>query len=198
MKNWIQEGEALTLPAPYDVVSGAGAQIGAIFGVAGYDALSGADVVLHRCGVFDLAKVSAQAWVVGDTIWWDNSAKKATNVKTQSNLRIGKAVAAAANPTSTGRVVLAPDSDAPRIVYGQATTATASDTIVTGLSLLVGVVAQFDSDVVADPEFLSSSIGDQAGTPAAGSFLLKTWKTAAGPVAATTFAKKVNWVAFGY
>ncbi|MBM3655233.1 MAG: DUF2190 family protein, partial [Alphaproteobacteria bacterium] len=152
--NAIQEGEVITLAAPYDVVSGAGAQVGAIFGVAQITALSGVDVPLQRCGVWELAKVSAQAWSVGDTVWWDNSAKKATNVKTMSNLRIGKCVEAAANPTSTGKLVLTPDSDAPRIVWGQATTVAASDTIATGLSLLVGVVAQFDSDIVADPEFL--------------------------------------------
>ncbi len=46
----------------------------------------------------------------------------------------------------------------------------------------------------------SASIGDQAGAPAAGSILLKTWKpTATGdatPIAATTFGKKVNWWAY--
>jgi hypothetical protein len=49
---------------------------------------------------------------------------------------------------------------------------------------------------------VSASIGDQAGTPAAGSFLLKTWKNTGGtdptPAAASTFSKKVNWIAYGY
>lgn len=89
-----------------------------------------------------------------------------------------------------------------RTVFGQATTATASDTIATGLEKLVGVVACFNDDLADDPEWVSASIGDQAGAPAAGSFLLKTWKNTGGtdptPVAATTFTKKVNWVAFGY
>jgi len=41
-------------------------------------------------------------------------------------------------------------------------------------------------------------VGDQAGAPAAGSILLKTWKTLGGtPAAATTFSKKVNWIAVG-
>lgn len=87
------------------------------------------------------------------------------------------------------------------IVAGQSTTVAASDTIVTGLSLLVGVVATLDSDPVDDPFMVTASIGDQAGTPAAGSFLLKTWKNTGGtdptPAAATTFSKKVNWWAFG-
>lgn len=88
-----------------------------------------------------------------------------------------------------------------RMVRGQATTVTASDTIVTGLTTVVAVVASLDSDPVDDPFMVTASIGDQAGTPAAGSFLLKTWKNTGGtdptPAAATTFGKKVNWVAYG-
>jgi hypothetical protein len=48
---------------------------------------------------------------------------------------------------------------------------------------------------------VSASIGDQAGSPASGSFLLKTWKNTGGtdptPAVATTFSKKVNWIAIG-
>jgi hypothetical protein len=84
---------------------------------------------------------------------------------------------------------------------GQATTVAAVDTIVTGLTTVVSVTATLDSDPVDDPEWVSASIGDQAGTPAAGSFLLKTWKNTSGsdptPLAATTFSKKVNWIAIG-
>jgi predicted RecA/RadA family phage recombinase len=105
MKNFVQPGDAVTVAAPYDVLSGAGALKGSIFGVAAYDALSGADVVLHCEGVFDLAKVSAQAWAVGDKIYWDNSAKLATTVSAGNTL-IGNATEVAANPTSTGKVRL--------------------------------------------------------------------------------------------
>ena len=44
MRNYIQPGHAITLAAPYDVVSGAGLLVGSIFGVASHDALSGAEV----------------------------------------------------------------------------------------------------------------------------------------------------------
>lgn len=84
---------------------------------------------------------------------------------------------------------------------GQATTVTASDTIVTGLALVVGVVVSLNDDPSDDPFLVTATIGDQAGTPAAGSFILKTWKNTGGtdptPLAATTFSKKVNWWAFG-
>lgn len=80
---------------------------------------------------------------------------------------------------------------------GVKTTVAAVDTIVTGLAgPLLGVVVTMNDDAVADPEFLTASLGDQAGTPASGSFLLKGWKTAAAPAAATTFGKKVSWFAW--
>lgn len=105
MKNVIQAGENLTLPAPADVLSGAGVLVGTIFGVAQGNALSGADVVLVRRGVFELPKTSAQAWTVGVKIYWDNTAKAATTTAA-SNPVIGAAVAVAANPSATGLVLL--------------------------------------------------------------------------------------------
>lgn len=86
------------------------------------------------------------------------------------------------------------------VARGQFTTVTASDTLVTGLTGVALVVATLDSDPVAGCQSVTASIGDQAGAPAAGSVLIKTWKaTAAGDTAlipATTFGKKVNWIAY--
>jgi len=86
-------------------------------------------------------------------------------------------------------------------VMGQHTSVAASDTVVTGLAQVFGVVACLDADPVDDPFMVTASIGDQAGTPAAGSIYLKTWKNTGGtdptPAAATTFSKKINWMAWG-
>lgn len=86
-------------------------------------------------------------------------------------------------------------------VAGQQLTVAAVDTVVTGLTTVVSVVASLDSDPIDNPEWVSASIGDQAGSPAAGSILIKTWQNTSGtdptPVAATTFSKKVNWIAVG-
>lgn len=88
-----------------------------------------------------------------------------------------------------------------KIARGQQTTASASDTVVTGLATVVAVVASFDTDPADANLYVSASIGDQAGSPAAGSIYIKTWKTNDGadptPVAATAFSKKVNWIAVG-
>jgi hypothetical protein len=92
-------------------------------------------------------------------------------------------------------------SSAARSARGQATTVTAVDTIVTGLATVTAVTASLDSDPSDDPFMVSASIGDQAGSPAAGSIYIKTWKNTGGtdptPLAASTFAKKVNWHASG-
>lgn len=88
-----------------------------------------------------------------------------------------------------------------KFARGQLTTVTAADTVVTGLSTVVAVVACLESDPVDDPFMCSAQIGDQAGAPAAGSIVIKTWKNTGGtdptPAAATTFSKKVNWIAIG-
>jgi predicted RecA/RadA family phage recombinase len=105
MQNFVQEGEVLTLVAPYDVVSGAGMKVGSIFAVASGAAAGGAAVEGVTCGVFDLPKVAAQAWTLGAKVHWDDTAKLATTTATGNTL-IGVAVADAANPSSVGRVRL--------------------------------------------------------------------------------------------
>ena len=86
MRNYIQPGHAITLLAPYDVVSGAGLLVGSIFGVASGDALSGAEIETQLIGVVDLAKVASQAWTAGAKVYWDNTAKRVTNVASGNTL----------------------------------------------------------------------------------------------------------------
>lgn len=99
MKNYVQNGVNLTLPAPADVASGAGVLVGAIFGVAATTALSGEDVDIVTGGVFNLPKVSALAIAVGDKVYWDDTAKL-VNKTASGNTLIGVAVSAAANPSA--------------------------------------------------------------------------------------------------
>lgn len=105
MKNYIQDGDTVTVTAPYALASGAGCLVGTLFGVAANAAASGADAEILTEGVFELPKVSAQAWAQGAAIYWDNTAKNCTTVTT-SNTLIGKALVAAANPSDTGIVRL--------------------------------------------------------------------------------------------
>jgi predicted RecA/RadA family phage recombinase len=107
MKNFIQPGEVVGVTAPAAVASGAGVLVGSLFGLATTDAASGAPVEIATRGVFDMAKVSAQAWTVGARIYWDDSTKLATTTAASgANKLIGVALRAADNPSATGRVLL--------------------------------------------------------------------------------------------
>lgn len=105
MKNYIQPGDAVDIVAPANVTSGQGLLVGDMFGVCGASALSGEDVALHRCGVYELPKLEAQAWTVGQKVYWDDTNARLTSVASGNKL-VGCAVLAAANPSTTGRVVL--------------------------------------------------------------------------------------------
>lgn len=91
-----------------------------------------------------------------------------------------------------------------KIARGQHVQAAAADTIVTGLATVVSVVAQFDSAPTVKQFMVSSSIGDQAGSPAAGSIIISTFKPTNNtndvtPIPATDFTDnlKINWIAIG-
>jgi len=112
--NFIQTGNTITLAAPYAVSSGNGLLVGSIFGVASSDVANGADVEATVTGVFVLAKTSAQAWSQGDKVYWDDTAKECTAVAA-GNVLIGVAVSDAADPSSTGRVLIGnhPETELP-------------------------------------------------------------------------------------
>jgi len=105
MKNFVQEGNVLTLPAPYDVASGGGFQVGALFAIATTDAASGTPVEGSMKGVFTLPKTSAQAWAVGVRVYWDDTNKRCDSDSTKGGL-IGVATAVSANPSTVGYVRL--------------------------------------------------------------------------------------------
>ena len=106
MRNFIQPGGVLTAVAPAGgVVSGDFVLIGALFGIASTSAAEGEQFELANEGVYELPKVSAQAWTMGALVYWDSTAKNATTTAS-TNTKIGVAVADAANPSATGRVLL--------------------------------------------------------------------------------------------
>lgn len=87
-----------------------------------------------------------------------------------------------------------------RIARGVAAV-TGTATVATSLTTVVAVIATAQDDLDGDAlAGVSATIGDQAGTPAAGSVILKCWKvTADGDVTfiAANAAKNVNWIAIG-
>lgn len=105
MKNYVQKGDTLTIPAPETVLSGEPVIAGEIVGIASGDAASGAAVDVATVGVFELPKVAANAFTLGASVYWDADEKLATSTATE-NTRLGAAVAAAASSTATVTVRL--------------------------------------------------------------------------------------------
>jgi len=199
MKNFVQNGDTIVVAAPEAADSGEFLISGGIHGVAAAAADNAADVPLVRRGVFTLPKESGTAWSQGDRLFWNTSTKCFTKDVTDRPIA-AVAAEAAASADTTGNVLLGGEGGL-RYVGGQITNATASDTVVTGLATVVACGAGLDDNPGDDPMLANASKGDQAGTPAAGSILVKTWKNTGGtdptPAAATTFSKKVNWWAIG-
>lgn len=105
MKNYIQPGDSITVPAPSDVKSGDLVVVGDLFGVAQFSAASGDPVEISTKGVFGLPKVSAQAWAVGAKVYYVAADKNISTTAT-GNTFIGHATEAAANPSEFGAVRL--------------------------------------------------------------------------------------------
>lgn len=89
-----------------------------------------------------------------------------------------------------------------QVRQGLSTLTAATLTVVTGLGEVLAVIANLDGDPIDTMMSAMATIGDQAGTPAKGSIILKAWKWTDGDathIAATTpFTPKVAWVAWGF
>lgn len=106
MKNKVQEGDVITVVAPYNVTSGDGVQVGAaIFGVACHDAVSGAPLELSLEGVYDIKTLSTDTPAQGAILYWDNTAKQLTTTAS-TNIKAGVAtVAKVAGTTVTTALI---------------------------------------------------------------------------------------------
>ena len=147
--NYIQPGENIDLTAPTGgVTSGVGVLVARLFTVALTTAVATAAFVGRRVGLWKLAKTSAQAWVVGDRIYWDNTNKVADNTLTAGARFIGFATAAASNPSTTGYVLLVPGFASWMVGQGEAVPAAASKATAGAVTLTAAEV--IGGIVVAD------------------------------------------------
>ncbi|MFN3656824.1 MAG: capsid cement protein [Pseudolabrys sp.] len=215
MKNNVQEHDRTV-----DVVTPSGGMtagvfylVGALYGVAALTTLEGETNVLHRDGIFTLPKTTTEAWTQGQQMFWNNGTGKFTTTAA-GNKPVGIAAVAAGADDVEGSVILdeVPSGIANaiagvgagyKIARGVHQQAAASDTVVTGLANVVACGVTFRDGPTVKQLFASASIGDQAGAPAAGSILLKTFKPTAvdnvTPTAATDFTDNLslNWWAIG-
>lgn len=105
MKNFVQPGENLTIPAPVAYASGDVVIVGEIVGIAAGDALEDEMVDVATRGVFRLDKVAADAFAVGDAVYFDAATKLVTSTATD-NAKIGVAVKVAVDGSSVVEVKL--------------------------------------------------------------------------------------------
>lgn len=107
MKNFVQMGDVVSVPAPYNVSAGAGCLVGSLFGIAVTTALATATVEIATKGVFDVLKAGSQAWAIGARVYWDDSAKNFTTTASTNKL-VGVAMLAVGGSAgeTTGRVLL--------------------------------------------------------------------------------------------
>lgn len=104
MKNYIQNGDMITVTAPVGgVTSGQGLLVGSMFGVIATTAPEGEAVEIATTGVFDLPKDAATVIDQGDHVAWDDTPKAQPGVGLYP---VGIAVTAAGNGTTTVRVRL--------------------------------------------------------------------------------------------
>lgn len=207
MKNFLQDGEIVEVPAPADVASGDFVVVGALFGVAQVAALSGVNVPIVREGIFTLPKATGTAWTKGDPLYWDSSAKKFTKTAA-GNAPLGVAGADAASGDTTGAVsieavqegvgsnpVTAP-SGSVKVVSGEVALDGSNPTpVATGLSTITAVV-------ITQKKATAPGVGTSVFTydTTAGTLNIYAWKPTSNSdptLIASTGTETVSYVAFG-
>ena len=105
MRNYIQKGENLTIPAPTAVASGDVLVIGDLHGIVAGDAAEDEPCDLVVVGVFSIPKVGANSFGIGDKVYWDATNKLATSTATD-NTRLGTCVKVAVSGSAAVEVKL--------------------------------------------------------------------------------------------
>ena len=101
MRNFVQPGENLTIPAPEAVASGDVVIVGEIVGVAVHAAEAGDDVSITTEGV--IALPSGDAFTLGAKVYWD-AANALCKTTASGNTEIGVAVGATTGASGTVNV----------------------------------------------------------------------------------------------
>jgi len=106
MKNYVQPGNTLTVPAPSGgVTAGQPVAIGSLRGIASTSAGENEDVAISRVGVFEVVKATGAAWAVGDKLYYSAANSNFTKTATD-NVLFGFAAAAAASGAASGLICL--------------------------------------------------------------------------------------------
>ena len=105
MKNFVQDGDVISVTAPYALTSGAGCLVGSLFGVSVKDYASGDPAEIRRDGVFDITALSTDTASQGAKLYWDNTNKRLTTTSAGNTL-VGLAITAKTSGQTTARILL--------------------------------------------------------------------------------------------
>lgn len=165
MKNHMKTGAMVTATAPSGgVVSGDLVILGSFFGIAATSADEDQEFELKVGEVWELAKPNDEAWALGQSVYWDAGAKKAT-VDPSGNTLIGAANSAATETAVVGNVRL---NDAFGMPAGAA-----------GVSITPAAGGANVSEVAIQ-------VTDGAGNPVSGVHILDVWLSDAASGAGLT------------
>lgn len=105
MKNFVQDGDVISVTAPYALTSGQGCLVGSLFGIAVNDYENGAAAEIRRDGVFDITALSTDTASQGAKLYWDNTNKRLTTTASGNTL-VGVATVAKTSGQTTARILL--------------------------------------------------------------------------------------------
>lgn len=106
MKNFIQDGNVVTVTAPTGgVKSGDGIVVGALFGICATDAAQTEEVEIALTGVFEMKKASGQI-LEGGRVWFNATSGEIENASGAGLFPVGVAVRLAGSSDATARIRL--------------------------------------------------------------------------------------------
>jgi predicted RecA/RadA family phage recombinase len=105
MKNAVQPGNVITIPAPANVTSGQPGLVGVLFGVYAETVASGLPVAFQIEGVVEIAKDNNLVISAGDRVFWVPGSSWVNKTLTAQQC-VGVAVAAATQTSTTVKVKL--------------------------------------------------------------------------------------------
>lgn len=100
MKKYVQDGKTINFTPSAAVASGEAVLLGALLVVAVAAIAANSEGVGLTEGVVELPKLNTDVVAQGSPVYWDNTNKRLT-VTASGNTLVGKAWAAAANPSTT-------------------------------------------------------------------------------------------------
>ncbi len=105
MDNFISEGDALTVTAPFTASAGTLVHVGNIVGVAASDAASADHVVLETKGIFTLTHaVTNTAAAIGDFAYYDTTNKAISSTTTYPKVGVHMAAKVTTSTAVTVRL----------------------------------------------------------------------------------------------